>query len=116
MAANPNELVQRVLVLAPIGRDASAAARNLAESNLACVICSDLDDERKIAGGRRRALVTEAFLEGSTQALENGLPINLPGQTFPSSSLQVVPLRRLPMPTDSACLRASAMFRCWSGR
>ena len=55
MAANPDELIQRILVLAPIGRDAPAAAHHLAESNLTCVICADLDDsEHKIAGGRRR--------------------------------------------------------------
>ena len=36
MAANPEELIHRILVLAPIGRDASAAAQNLAESNLTC--------------------------------------------------------------------------------
>ena len=72
MAANPDELMQRVLVLAPIGRDAPAAAHNLAESNLTCMICSDLDDlNAKLQEGAAAALVTEeAFLQGSTQALE----------------------------------------------
>jgi hypothetical protein len=44
MAASPEELADRIIVLAPIGRDAPAAARHLAESKLACVICADLDD------------------------------------------------------------------------
>ena len=72
MAANPDELIQRILVLAPIGRDAPAAAHHLAESNLTCVICADLDDlNAKLREGAAAALVTEeAFLEGSTQALE----------------------------------------------
>lgn len=55
------------------------------------------------------------FFEAALKLLRNGLPINLHGQTFPSSSLQVVPLRLLPMPTGCACSRASAMFRCSSG-
>ena len=72
MAANPEELIQRILVLTPIGRDAPAAAHHLAESNLTCVICVDLDDlNAKLREGAAAALVTEeAFLQGSTQALE----------------------------------------------
>jgi signal transduction histidine kinase/CheY-like chemotaxis protein len=72
MAANPEELIHRVLVLAPIGRDAPAAAHQLAESNLTCLICSDLDDlNAKLREGAAVALVTEeAFLRGSLQALE----------------------------------------------
>jgi signal transduction histidine kinase len=72
MAANPDEVTQRILVLAPIGRDAPAAAHHLAESNLTCVICADLADlDTKLREGAAVALVTEeAFLQGSTQALE----------------------------------------------
>ena len=72
MAANPEELINRILVLTPIGRDAPAAAQNLAESNLPCVICLDLDDlNGKLREGAAAALVTEeAFLQGSVQALE----------------------------------------------
>ena len=72
MAANPEELINRILVLTPIGRDAPAAAQNLAESNLPCVICLDLDDlNAKLREGAAAALVTEeAFLQGSIQALE----------------------------------------------
>ena len=66
MAANPEELIQRILVLAPIGRDAPAAAHHLAESNLTCVICVDLADlNAKLREGAAAALVTEeAFLAG----------------------------------------------------
>ena len=72
MAANPEELINRILVLTPIGRDAPAAAQNLAESNLPCVICLDLDDlNGKLREGAAAALVTEeALLQGSIQALE----------------------------------------------
>jgi signal transduction histidine kinase len=72
MAANPDQLTQRLLVLAPIGRDAPAAAHHLAESNLTCVICADLADlNTKLREGAAAALVTEeAFLDGGTQALE----------------------------------------------
>ena len=72
MAASPEELADRIIVLAPIGRDAPAAAHHLAESKLACVICADLDDfNTKLSEGAAAALVTEeAFLRGSTQALE----------------------------------------------
>jgi signal transduction histidine kinase/CheY-like chemotaxis protein len=72
MAAIPDGLTQRILVLAPIGRDAPAAAHHLAESNLTCVICADLADlNTKLREGAAAALVTEeAFLEGSTQGLE----------------------------------------------
>ena len=72
MAANPEELINRILVLTPIGRDAPAAAQNLAESNLPCVICLDLDDlNAKLREGAAAALVTEeAFLQGGIQTLE----------------------------------------------
>ena len=85
MAVNPEELIHRILVLAPIGRDASAAARNLAESNLTCVICSDLDDlNAKLQEGAAVALVTEeAFLQSSTQALEKWVSDQLAWSDFP---------------------------------
>jgi signal transduction histidine kinase/CheY-like chemotaxis protein len=72
MAAIPEELMHRVLVLAPIGRDASAAAHSLAGTNLTCLICADLDDlTEKLREGAAVALVTEeAFIWGSTRALE----------------------------------------------
>jgi signal transduction histidine kinase/CheY-like chemotaxis protein len=72
MPAHPDELINRILVLAPIGRDAAAAVHHLAESKLICAICADLADlNLKLREGAAAALVTEeAFLESSTQALE----------------------------------------------
>jgi signal transduction histidine kinase len=63
---------ERVLILAPIGRDAQAAARNLASENIDCVICADVGDLLlKLDEGGAAALVTEeAFLSGGTKPLE----------------------------------------------
>jgi len=63
---------ERVLILAPIGRDAQAAARNLAIENMDCVICADVGDLLlKLDEGGAAALVTEeAFLSGGTRSLE----------------------------------------------
>jgi signal transduction histidine kinase/CheY-like chemotaxis protein len=85
MAANPEELTQRILVLTPIGRDAPAAAHHLAESNLTCVICVDLDDlNTKLREGAAAALVAEeAFLQGSAQALEKWVANQPPWSDFP---------------------------------
>jgi signal transduction histidine kinase/CheY-like chemotaxis protein len=85
MAANPEELTQRILVLTPIGRDAPAAAHHLAESNLTCVICVDLDDlNTKLREGAAAALVAEeAFLQGSTQVLEKWVANQPPWSDFP---------------------------------
>src|SRR6478752_4547967 len=85
MAANPEELINRILVLTPIGRDATAAAQNLAESNLPCVICLDLDDlNAKLREGAAAALVTEeAFLQGSVQTIEKWVASQPAWSDFP---------------------------------
>jgi signal transduction histidine kinase len=85
MAANPEELTQRILVLTPIGRDAPAAAHHLAVSNLTCVICVDLDDlNTKLREGAAVAVVAEeAFLQGSTQVLEKWVANQPPWSDFP---------------------------------
>lgn len=85
MAVNPDELIQRILVLAPIGRDAAAAVHHLAESNLTSVICADLADlNLKLREGAAAALVTEeAFLQGGTQALEKWVASQPPWSDFP---------------------------------
>jgi signal transduction histidine kinase/CheY-like chemotaxis protein len=72
MTANAEQIEQRVLVLAPIGRDAQAAAQHLAENRIVNVVCDDIDDLLvKLGEGAAVALVTEeAFLRGGTQALE----------------------------------------------
>jgi signal transduction histidine kinase len=68
----PEDLATRVLILAPIGRDASAAAHQLGDGGLACVVCADLDDLiTRLREGAAAALVTEeSFLQGSMQAVE----------------------------------------------
>ena len=68
----PEDLKNRILILAPIGRDASAAAQHLVESKLRCAICTDLEDlHAKLQEGAAAALVTEeAFLQGGTKSFE----------------------------------------------
>jgi signal transduction histidine kinase len=85
MAANSEQLEQRVLVLAPIGRDARAAAQHLAESKLDSVVCDDVDDLLfKLGEGAAIALVTEeAFLRGGTHDLEKWIASQPPWSDFP---------------------------------
>jgi signal transduction histidine kinase len=85
MARAADQTEERVLVLAPIGRDAQAAAQQLAESNFACLICSDIDDLlRKLGEGAAVALVAEeAFLRGGTHTLEQWVARQPPWSDFP---------------------------------
>ena len=85
MTANNEQFAQRVLVLAPIGRDALAAARHLAESNLDSVVCEDINDLLiKLSEGAAIALVTEeAFLHSGTQTLERWVARQPPWSDFP---------------------------------
>lgn len=86
MTANTEQpLEQRVLVLAPIGRDAQAASQHLAESKLDSVVCNDIEDLlAKLGEGAAIALVTEeAFLRGGTHALEQWVVSQPPWSDFP---------------------------------
>jgi signal transduction histidine kinase len=85
MTANSEQFEQRVLVLAPIGRDAQAAAQHLAESKVDSVVCDDVDDLlAKLQEGAASALVTEeAFLQGGTQKLEQWVKSQPPWSDFP---------------------------------
>ena len=85
MTANTEQLERRVLVLAPIGRDAPAAAQHLAESDLESVVCGDVEDLlTKLDEGAAIALVTEeAFLLGGPQALEKWVAGQPPWSDFP---------------------------------
>jgi signal transduction histidine kinase len=76
---------QRVLVLAPIGRDAQAAAQHLAENRIDNVVCDDIGDLLvKLGEGAAVALVTEeAFLRGGTQALEKWVAAQPAWADFP---------------------------------
>jgi signal transduction histidine kinase/CheY-like chemotaxis protein len=85
MTAHTEQLEQRVLVLAPIGRDAQAASHHLAESKLDSTVCHDIDDLLiKLGEGAAIALVTEeAFFRGRTQALERWVASQPPWSDFP---------------------------------
>ena len=86
VAAEPDKAHnERVLILAPIGRDAQAAAQHLAESNLQAIICADLSDlHSKLCEGAALAVVTEeAFLKGSAQPIENWVASQPPWSDFP---------------------------------
>jgi signal transduction histidine kinase len=85
MAAITENLEQRVLVLAPIGRDAQAAAQHLADSELDSVVCNDVDDLiAKLGEGAAVALVTEeSFLRAGTHALEKWVASQPPWSDFP---------------------------------
>src|SRR4051794_27225529 len=75
----------RVLVLAPIGRDADAAVRLLGESKISAVICRDVNDLcAKVDEGAAVALLTEeAFLRDSIVPLEKWVERQPPWSDFP---------------------------------
>ena len=85
MAGRPEQVRERILVLAPIGRDARAATQHLAESNLYCVVCVDLDDlHQKLQEGAAVALVTEeAFYQRGTLPFEQWVSSQPPWSDFP---------------------------------
>jgi signal transduction histidine kinase len=76
---------ERVLVLAPIGRDAPAAAQNLTEARIQSAICPSVEDLLlKLDEGGAAALVTEeAFLSAGTEALEHWVTNQPPWSDFP---------------------------------
>jgi hypothetical protein len=75
----------RVLVLAPIGRDADAAVRLLGESKISAVICRDVNDLcAKVDEGAAVALLTEeAFLREPIVPLEKWVERQPPWSDFP---------------------------------
>jgi signal transduction histidine kinase len=85
MAVDATQFEERVLILAPIGRDAQTAARHLAQSKLHCVVCSDIDDLLlKLKEGGAVALVTEeAFSQRGTLPLERWVNSQPPWSDFP---------------------------------
>jgi signal transduction histidine kinase/CheY-like chemotaxis protein len=61
------EFEQRVLILAPIGRDARAAAQLLEDRAIGCVICASVNDlDEKLKEGAAAALITEEALLDDT--------------------------------------------------
>ena len=76
---------ERVLILAPIGRDAQAAAHNLAAVHIDSAICVDIADLfQKLNEGGAAALVTEeALLSAGTEYLEDWVTNQPPWSDFP---------------------------------
>jgi signal transduction histidine kinase/CheY-like chemotaxis protein len=85
MARVAEDLEQRVLVLAPIGRDAKAAAHNLTENGIGCAVCIDLQKLlENLQIGAAVAIVTEeAFLRGTTKELKAWVSHQPPWSDFP---------------------------------
>src|SRR3954447_255914 len=83
--AHPEDLRSRVLVLAPIGRDAHAATRLLSDGKICAAICRDVTDLcSKIEEGAAVALVAEeAFLRDPILPLERWLQRQPPWSDFP---------------------------------
>lgn len=76
---------ERVLILAPIGRDAQAAARNLTELRIESVICPGIADLllRLDEGGAAALVTEEAFLSGGTESVERWVANQPPWSDFP---------------------------------
>ena len=85
MQREAEQVAERVLVLAPIGRDAQAAAQQIAENKLQYAICSGLDDlYEKLIEGAATALVTEeAFVRDSIKVVEDWVASQPPWSDFP---------------------------------
>ena len=85
MIDRSEEVKERILLLAPIGRDAQAAAQHLADANLRSLICSDLDDlaARLREGGAAAVLTEEALYNRGTLPLERWLANQPPWSDFP---------------------------------
>ena len=68
-----SRLAERVLVLAPLGRDGTLACEVLAGAELDCVVCSDAADfRRELLGGVGAALLTEEALSSETREVLRG--------------------------------------------
>jgi signal transduction histidine kinase/CheY-like chemotaxis protein len=79
------EVKERVLVLAPIGRDARAAAEQLVASDLYCRICTGLEDlhEKLREGAAVGVVAEEAFYHHGTRPLEQWVASQPPWSDFP---------------------------------
>ena len=85
MNAGSKGFEQRLLILAPIGRDARAAAQLLEAAGVACVICRDLEELCcKLIEGAGAALVAEeAFIRENCNSLNNWVAAQPPWSDFP---------------------------------
>jgi signal transduction histidine kinase len=104
----PDDLHQRVLVLATFGRDSELLQSFLKRHRFACQVVSSADDlSREMSRGAAAAIVTEESLKGPVQQWENHFQLQPPWSDFPviiltssngadsSSSAQLSLLRRL---------------------
>jgi signal transduction histidine kinase/CheY-like chemotaxis protein len=85
MAVKPEQMKERVLVLAPIGRDAQAAAQSLAEIHIDSVICTDTNDlvKRLYEGGAVALITEEALYRSGSLPLERWVATQPPWSDFP---------------------------------
>jgi signal transduction histidine kinase/ActR/RegA family two-component response regulator len=85
MIAKTNDIEQRLLILAPIGRDATAAAQLLEAAGITCDTCRDLEDLcGKLTEGAGAALIAEeAFIRESCNRLNNWVSGQPPWSDFP---------------------------------
>jgi signal transduction histidine kinase/CheY-like chemotaxis protein len=76
---------ERILVLAPMGRDARAAAQQFAEAGLACEISSTLEDlsERLDQGAGLALIAEEAFHRVSNESINAWVAHQPPWSDFP---------------------------------
>lgn len=105
MAPARDELDNRILILAPTGRDAALAAEAFAAAGFTAVVCSDIDELcRRIEEGAGAALITEeALTSAAMKCLREVLEkqpawADLPLLIFtsqPSAELAVHSLERL---------------------
>ena len=72
MTGLAQQIEERVLILAPIGRDARAAAQSLTDIELGCTICTDIADlhERLCEGAAVAVATEEAFVRGNAQIVK----------------------------------------------
>jgi signal transduction histidine kinase/CheY-like chemotaxis protein len=85
MAPRADNLSERILILAPIGRDAAASASMLQQMNLTAVICSDFEQlVQGLEEGAGTAIITEeAFFRSSYHPLLSWIDRQPPWSDFP---------------------------------
>jgi signal transduction histidine kinase len=85
MTGLAQQIEERVLILAPIGRDARAAAQSLTDIELGCTICTDIADlhERLCEGAAVAVATEEAFVRGNAQIVEQWVAEQPPWSDFP---------------------------------
>jgi signal transduction histidine kinase/CheY-like chemotaxis protein len=85
MSAKREQIDDRVLIVAPIGRDAQATAQQLAEGDFYCEVCADIDSlHEQLGKGAGVALVTEeALYNAGTDRLKRWVATQPPWSDFP---------------------------------